>query len=83
MKKLLAACAIVALIFAIGCPQKKAEEKPKPAAPETTMQAPPPETGAVKAPAETVKAPAETAKAPAPTPKSETKPSGKPPKVGR
>ncbi len=78
MKKLIAACAIVALIFAFGCPQKKAKEEAKPATPETTMQAPAAETGAAAPPAETVKAPA-----PTPQPQPAPKPAGKPPKVGQ
>ncbi|MEO0068116.1 MAG: hypothetical protein ABIK23_03170 [candidate division WOR-3 bacterium] len=84
MKKLIAACAIVALIFALGCPSKKAEEKAKPTKAESTLTVPPPESAAVT-PAESVKAPAESVKAPepAPQPKPAPQPSGKPPKVGR
>lgn len=82
MKKLIAACAIIAFVFALGCGSKKTEEPAKPTAAESTMQAPAPESGAVQTPAETTVAPT-PAPAPTPSPAPEKKPSGKPPKVGR
>ncbi len=77
MKKLIAACAIVALVFMLGCPSKKTEEKAKPAKADTVLTAPAPESVA-PAPAESVKTPE-----PTPQPKPAPKPSAKPPKVGR
>lgn len=77
MKLLIAACAIFAIVLALGCPSKKAEkaEQPKPAVVESTLTAPAP------VPTESIAQPA-PAPTPAPQPKPET-PSGKPPKVGR
>lgn len=79
VKRIMAAGAIVALIFALGCPSKKTEEQPKPAAAESTMQAPAPESATTQMPAETTVAPT-PAPTPAPAPAPET---GKPPKTGR
>lgn len=82
MKKLIAACAIVTLIFVLGCPSKPAEEKPKPTAAESTMQAPAPESAATQTPAESTVAPT-PAPTPAPAPAPTPEPTGKPPKTGR
>jgi hypothetical protein len=79
VKKLIAACAIVALVFALGCPSKKTEKKPKPAAPETTLTAPAPESVPPPAAVESVKTPAQ----PTTQPKPAKQPPAKPPKVGR
>lgn len=86
MRTAIAACAVVALLLAAGCPAKKAEE-PKPQA-DTTLTAPPPDTGAVVADtvkkAETPETPKEPAKTPEkPKEPAETPSTGKPPRTGR
>jgi len=87
VKKLIAACLLITLIFALGCPSKKSEEPAKPATPDTTVQAPAPESVATQqTPAETTVTPTPAptpTPTPTPQPKPQPKPSGKPPKVGR